>query len=131
MFYKNIISFIFILISVVGFKSCTFENEEDYFGVPECDTLTVNRDTIEVYYNDLTYIFSDVCASCHNSITTYREGIVMDSYENVVSSMNTGKVMPAIQHTGRYKMPDGLPKLKNCEIQRIDVWYKSGMPQSK
>lgn len=128
---RNTFWVVFVTISLFGSKSCTFENEEDYFGIPQCDTLLVDRDTIEVYYNDLTYIFTNVCATCHNSTATYRPGIVMDSYENVVSSINTGKVIPAIQHTGKYKMPYNLPKLQECEIQRIEVWIENGMPESK
>ena len=128
---KNTFWVALIAISLFGSISCTFENEEDYFGEPQCDTLLVNRDTIEVYYNDLTYIFTDVCAVCHNSSATYRDGIVMDSYENVVSSINTEKVIPAIQHTGKYKMPYNLPKLQECEIQRIEVWIENGMLENE
>jgi hypothetical protein len=126
----NILTRIFIsLFFISALYSCTFQNEEDYFGEPICDSTAINRDTLNVYYEELTYIFSDNCASCHNSGFTYRQGIVMDSYENVIKSMNTGKVLPAIKHEGLYKMPNGQPKLSDCEIQKIAVWIENGMPK--
>lgn len=114
-----------------SFISCTFQNEEESFTVPICDSLSVDRDTINVYYQDLTYIFTDVCAQCHNTNFTYRPGINMDSYENVVASMNTGKALPAIKHEGNYKMPYNQPKLSDCEIQKIAIWIEKGMPKEK
>jgi len=128
---KNVIKILTISILASVFVSCTSTNEEDYFEDPVCDSALVDRDTIVVYYDDLTYIFSGICQQCHSPELTYRQGIIMDSYENVVSSINTGKVLPAIMHEGSYKMPNNLPKLSDCEIQKIDVWIERGMPENK
>lgn len=115
-----ILGIIAIYISLFfGFQSCTFQNEEDYFAT--CDTTAV-------VYSDLTYIFIDVCATCHNSISTPRPGIVMDSYENVKKSFETGKVLPALKHEGVYKMPKNRSKLTDCELQKIEAWYNNNMP---
>ncbi len=115
-----------ILLLVILITSCTFNNEEDYFNdanIPEvCDTLVTT-------YDSLAYIFSGICSQCHNSEETPRGGIEMDSYISVKSSINTGLVMPAIKHEGRYKMPYNLPKLSSCEIQRIELWIEDGMPE--
>lgn len=119
--FFGVVSF---LVSVL--TSCTFNNEYDYFGdteVPEvCDTLVTT-------YDSLTYIFTDICSECHNSEYTYRGGIEMDTYISVKSSIETGKVLPAIKHEGDYKMPFELPKLSDCEIQRIELWIEEGMPE--
>jgi hypothetical protein len=54
----------------------------------------------------------------------------MNSYENVKASINTGKVLPAIKHTGPYKMPYGQPMLSDCDIDKIEAWINAGMPEN-
>ena len=103
-------------------SSCTFDNEEDFLKEYGCDTTNL-------VYNDLTYIF-DICATCHNNVDTYRDGIEMDRYQSVKSSIETGLVLPAIKHTGKYNMPDGLPKLSDCNISKIEAWINAGMPEN-
>lgn len=110
-------------------SSCTFKNEEEYFGPAVCDSSLVLRDTVMVDYQNLSYIFTGICAQCHNSIQTPRPAIKMDTYENVVASINTGKVLPAIRHEGKYRMPYNQPKLSDCEIQRIQIWIDRNMPK--
>ncbi len=124
---KNLIQFLLFNIIIISFfsaffSSCTFDNEEDFLEDYICDT-------IDIVYTDLTYIFS-VCATCHSEAFTYRPGIEMDSYESVKSSINTGLVLPAIKHTGPYKMPNGLPKLPDCDIKKIEAWINAGMPEN-
>lgn len=126
----NIFTRFFIsLFFISALYACTFQNEEDYFVEPICDSTAIIRDDLTVNYEDLTYIFTGICASCHNTGLTRSPGIFMDSYENVVKSINTGKVLPAIKHEGRYKMPYDQAKLSDCEIQKIAVWIENGMPK--
>jgi len=116
------------LITIIPFYlfnsiSCTFSNEEDLLENFHCDTTNI-------VYEDLTYIFSDICANCHNSVETFRDGIVMDSYDAVKASINTGKVIPAIEHTGPFKMPYQQPMLSDCDIDKIEAWINAGMPKN-
>lgn len=111
----------FVLFSIY-FSSCTFDNEEELLEGFICDTT-------ELVYDDLTYIFTDICYECHKEGDTYREGIKMDDFENVRSSINTGKVLPAIKHEGPYNMPFNQPKLSDCDIQKIEAWINDGMPE--
>jgi hypothetical protein len=104
-------------------SNCTFENEEEFFVQDTCDTTGIT-------YDSLTYIFSGICANCHNSDFTYRDGIVMDSLEKVRASINTGLVWKAINHEeGVSNMPRGLPKLSDCELKKIRAWIDAGMPE--
>jgi len=124
--YIKILLFLIPLFSVIFFNStsCTFDNEEDLLKNSQCDTTNI-------VYNDLTYIFSDICANCHSETFTYRDGIKMDNYQNVKASINTGKVWPAINHVdGVPPMPNGLPKLSDCELAQIKAWIDSGMPNN-
>lgn len=120
---------IIIVFAFIGIVSCTFDSEEEYFANVPCDSSLIQTDTLMVYYEDLTYIFNGVCQQCHHNTFSYRPGINMQTYESVVESINTGKVLPAIRHESNYKMPQNLPKLSDCEIQRIEVWIKHGMPE--
>ena len=122
-------SSIAILILFITFTcainySCTFDNEEDLLKDYNCDTT-------DIIYSDLTNIFNGICANCHSSTFTLSPGINMDSYSNVKSSINTGLVVPAINHeNGVPPMPQGLPKLSNCDLEKIQAWINLGMPEN-
>lgn len=120
--------FIVFFVSFVSFcliysTSCTFDNEEDLLNNFICDTN-------DIVYSDLTYIFTDICAVCHKEGDTYRLGIEMESYVLVKSSINTGLVLPAINHTGSFKMPFQQAKLPDCDIDKIEAWVNAGMPEN-
>ena len=95
---KSLAVFISVILFFSIMESCTVENEEEYFGESICDSTKVIRDTIEVYYEDLTYIFSGICMTCHNSEFTRKPGILLDTYDNVKATVKTGKLLPAMPH---------------------------------
>lgn len=112
----------FLAIILIN-SSCTFESEEDLAEQTFCDTT-------DIVYSDLTHVFTDICANCHNSSSTFQEGIVMDSYENVVSSINSGPVWEAINHeAGVTPMPYQQEKLPECDLKKIKAWIDNGMPK--
>jgi hypothetical protein len=114
---------ILVILLIIAFPRCTFNNEEEYFGVTECDTVGIT-------YSDLTYIFTDVCASCHFPDNRYNPSIVMDSYNKVKSSFETDLVLPAIKHTGPVKMPPEGYEISDCDIRKIEAWIRDGMPEN-
>lgn len=119
------ISILFVVYWIINSTSCTFLNEEELFKDIECDTINVS-------YSDLTYIFTGICTNCHNEVFSYRDGIMMDSYIRVKSSINTGLVLPAINHAeGVPRMPNGMPKLSTCELDKIKAWINAGMVENK
>lgn len=120
-----------ILLIGSSIFSCTFENEEDYFGV--CEITNENGDTLDFYYSDVKPVFEGICSNCHNSVSTYREGIVLDSYTNVKNTLDnySTKVINAITHKGPFKMPLNQQKLTECEINKILIWFNNDMPENK
>jgi hypothetical protein len=115
----SLLIFLYIITTI----SCTFDNQEDLLEDFECDT-------IGIVYDDLTYIFTGICANCHNESLNYK-GIKMNSYQNVKTSVNTGRVWRAINHEdGIRPMPDGLPKLLECDLNKIGAWINAGMPEN-
>ncbi|NOQ27715.1 MAG: hypothetical protein GQ564_20315 [Bacteroidales bacterium] len=113
----------FVSFGLIYSTSCTFDNEEDLLKNFICDTN-------DIVYNDLTYIFTDICSVCHKEGDTERLGIEMDSYLSVKASMNTGLVLQAINHTGPYKMPFQQAKLSDCDIDKIEAWVNADMPEN-
>lgn len=125
-----------LFVLILLFFSCTFTNEEDYFG--DCDIVDDKGDTVIIVYSDLSPVFEGICASCHYPDNPYRKSIVLNNYLNVVKSFDekvtdteTPKIIQAIKHEGPYKMPFNQAKLTDCEIEMIVIWYKKGMPNSK
>ena len=112
-----------VILFAIATNGCTFNNEEEYFGITECDT-------IDITYTDLTYIFTNVCATCHNVSYPAPNGILMVTYNDVVTSVNSGLVLPAIKQTGSIKMPQGQDKLSDCDISKIEAWINAGMPEN-
>jgi hypothetical protein len=129
LFYRKerffIVIFSFVLYYICYFTSCTYISEEELLKDVPCDTTNIS-------YNDLTYIFSGTCSTCHSTVFTYKPGIVMDTYTGVRTSIQTGLVLPAINHVdGVPPMPSGMPKLTACEINKIEAWVNAGMPENK
>ena len=120
--YLVFIAFI-ACFSLLICTSCTYDNKEELLKDFQCDTSNI-------VYNDLTYIFTGICTTCHNIAYTERDEILMDNYGNVKSSINTGLVLPAIKHVGPNNMPDDLPKLSDCDINKIETWINNGMPEN-
>jgi hypothetical protein len=116
--------YIFTVVMLIFMSTgCTLDNEEEYFSSSPCDTVNVTYQTVRS-------IFINNCAECHNFSSTYREGIELDTYQSTVSSINTGLVIPAIKHTGPYRMPNGQPQLPDCLIKQIDFWIENGLPET-
>ena len=109
---------------ILVLPSCTYNNEEEY-------TEDVTCDTIHVTFNDISYIFTGVCASCHYPNNPFVPGIVLNNYDNVKAAVRTNRVLGAIKHLDGYKpMPFDMPKRSDCEISKIQAWIDQGMPEN-
>jgi hypothetical protein len=64
-------------------------------------------------------------------VSTKKQGIVLDNYDALKSSINTGKPWGAINHFDGFKhMPNNLPKLPQCTINKIGAWIENNMPEN-
>ena len=69
------------------------------------------------------------CASpyCHGN-GNYAGSV--KSYKDVVNFVNTGRVLPALNHeTGFSPMPKGQEKWSNEDISKLESWISQGMPK--
>jgi len=121
---KPIILCLCFLCLLVVFSLCTNDNEEDITETSTCDTINVN-------YNTIAVIFDAYCLNCHNSNKTDKEGIILDSYENLKASItNYDEVLKSIKHeSGVKEMPLFGSKLEDCKIAIIEAWVNKGMPE--
>jgi hypothetical protein len=109
------------LLGAVG--SCTNDNEETLYGKPDIGACDLSQAT---YALTVRPILQQNCYSCHTG--SFASGnIALDDYTNVKTQMDNGKLLGSIKHLpGHRPMPDGGPKLSECNIARITKWYDAG-----
>ncbi len=103
---------------------CQYNNEEDLYGRKEnCDTSNVT------YSQTIKPLLTNNCYSCHSAdrAGSFGEGINLETYSELVSVANSGKLLGALEHLPGYDaMPQGGAKLDDCTIEKIKVWINSG-----
>lgn len=118
--FKVILIIPILFIAYYSFTSCENNSEEHLYG-NDCDTLHLT-------YAKIMHIFKDNCYACHTEAYNNHD-IKTDSYTNLKAAVNTGKLWPAITHTGPYLMPKDQPQLSDCQIAMIGAWIHAGMPE--
>ena len=118
---KALITFNLILTGIIGLQSCYYDSEEDLYPIiTECDTSNVT------YSGTVSPIISDNCISCHGS-TFPQGGVILDNYDDLKTHVDNGRFWGAINHEAGYSpMPQNLPKLPQCELDKIKTWIDNG-----
>ncbi len=121
---KNlIIAFCFTLL----ISSCYYDKESDLYP----STTTTNCDSIKGQFAlEVKPLIDNQCKSCHNGNLT-QGGINLDGYDNVKNATLNGKVLETIRHdNGVSPMPQGTPKLSDCDIKKVTLWKTAGAPNN-
>jgi hypothetical protein len=119
----------FVTIILI-FSSCKKENEETLInkqgGPAACDTSNIQ------YTNNVVAILINNCYECHNRSNGINEaGVNLGIYANVKSLVDNGFIIGVITHAPGYPpMPDGRPKLSDCDINKIKAWINTGAPNN-
>lgn len=117
---KIAIPFVFGL-AILLTTQCTSDNEKEFYGGVDCDTLNVS------YSQVIDPILND-CKSCHFAGSN-GTGVVLATYEGVVTVAENGRLLGAIKHQSGFKaMPQGGGKLSDCSIAKIEAWINKGTP---
>jgi mono/diheme cytochrome c family protein len=67
------------------------------------------------------------CVGCHGDKVS-KGGFNFSTYEGV-TTVKTSRLLSAIKHeTGTLPMPEGAPALSECQINTIQNWVNSGIP---
>jgi hypothetical protein len=103
-------------------SSCVNENEEELYGSRSCDTSNIT------YTESIAPVFATYCNSCHGG-NAPNGNVKTDTYSTLVA--NITRIRGAINHeTGFIAMPQGASKLPVCDLTRIDIWIRLGMPEN-
>lgn len=115
--------------SVCLLGACTSENGEDLaatgaFPAPSCDTAHVT------YALTVAPILKQNCSRCHNS-TFASGGVDMSAYANVRAIAVDGCLIGVVSHApGFPAMPQGAPKLSDCDLGQLRQWVAGGAPNN-
>lgn len=118
-----------LTIGCLLFIACSKSNEQNLQGnnggnTPACDTINMS------YVNNVQPILQSNCYSCHGNAAN-RGGISLDTHAEVSVLANNGKLLGVITHSPGYiPMPQGMPKLSDCNISKIRSWVRAGAPNN-
>lgn len=115
--------FALIVLAMVLITSCTKENEENLqpkINLPVCDTLNM------MYTKDVLPIITLNCYSCHGN-GNLQGGMNLDGYVRLKRQVDNNMLLNVIKHSPGYaQMPQGAPKLSQCDINKIEAWINRG-----
>ena len=121
-YMKRMLIAVIVLVAVFSYSSCYYDKEELLYGNAVCDTTG----TIS-YANQVVPIFQQHCYSCHTG--SFPSGnIQMGTYaaDGVIAA--NGKLYGSISHASGYvPMPQGAPKMTDCQIATVKKWIDEGM----
>ena len=113
---------------MVSVSSCYYDKEELLYGnnnAPCTDTAGAVS-----YAQKVVPVLQQYCYSCH--LGSFPSGnIAMGTYATDKAIAQNGKLYGTINHSAGYvAMPEGMPKLSNCQIAVIKKWIDSGVPNN-
>ena len=116
----------FAILILLSFSSCYNDSQEYlYPSLKVCDTSNV---TYSVCVN---LILDETCRSCHGGNAASGGGIKLNTYEEVMKTVDNGKLLGSIKWLNGYKqMPKGSSKLENIKIETIQKWVDNGAPNN-
>ena len=99
------------------FTSCYYDNEEELY---PCKAGGMS------YSSDITPIIENNCYTCHDQANN-QGGVTLEGYSNLKVYVDNEKLLGAIKHEpGFSEMPQGLPQLGQCSIDKIEAWIDQG-----
>lgn len=121
----------FMAVSSAIIFSCSKESEDQVAPNPPggggggggnnaCDTVNMT------YSNHVKTILQNNCYACHGN-GQVNGGVTLDSYAGVKAVADNGKLIGVITHASGFpQMPQGGPKLSDCNINKIRGWINRG-----
>jgi len=132
MIYKRYsVVVLFLFVFVIFFEGCLYNKADQQY-----PSSGANCDTTNVRYSvEIKAILDANCQPCHYS-TAAISGISLYDY-STISGLATdgqftyGTLLSAVMHEGGApEMPQGGPKLQECDINKIAAWVHDGAPDN-
>lgn len=110
----------FALIIVFIFSRCAYNNEENLYSSNECDTIQVT------YTGSVKGIIQLNCIPCHSTVGN-TGNIKLETYSDLRFYALNGRLLGSISMSPGYKpMPQGAPRLSDCDINKVRKWIDLG-----
>lgn len=120
-FIKSLLGGVAFIILLSYTSGCTSDNEKEFYGGLDCDTLNVK------YSEVIDPILDRNCVSCHFTGSN-GTGVSLQNYADVKVVVDNGRLLGAINHEPGYSpMPQG-GELDDCTISKIEAWVNKGAP---
>ena len=128
---KRSFSFFASLASAVVLFSCSKKSETELTPTPPGGTNT-GCDTVNMKFaTNIKPILQNNCYACHSNANFSISGIKLEEYADLKTHVSDGDVMGTITHAAGYPaMPQGGPKLSDCDINKIKAWIDRGAPNN-
>jgi hypothetical protein len=108
------------ILTLFVLSGCYYDKEDLLYG-GSCDTTNV------AYSTTITSLLNNYgCMGCHVG-SNPSGGINLETYANVKTVVDNGKLYGSITHTTGFKpMPDGAAKMTTCDINKVKTWIDTG-----
>ncbi len=112
---------ILALLSVIlVLNACYYDVEEELYPDTECTTDNMS------YNDDILPIIQLNCYACHDQ-RNQLAGVILEGHAALKTYVDNGKLLGVIRHDpGFPPMPNGAPKLRSCDIEKIESWVNDG-----
>ena len=117
-------------IAIVCLSGCYYDVEEELYPDSQlptaCDTSNVR------YAVEVKNVFDARCNSCHTGVNA-SAGIRLDNHADIKTYLDqTGsRLLSSIEQDGNASsMPQGQPKIPDCEISQVKIWIANGYPEN-
>lgn len=99
-------------------SSCYYDVEEELYPGGGCETANMS------YTNDIIPILTNNgCLGCHGDLAT----LDLTGYQDLKIYADNGALLGSIRHENGYRpMPDNMPKIDQCDIDKIAAWIEQG-----
>ena len=113
---KKLFPFLICILILPGCKKDNLGQEVN----PDCVTTNVS------FSSTISGIINTNCLGCHG-YGNPSGGFSLTTYAGVKAKVDDGRLYGAISHMpGFVPMPDGAPKLSQCDINKIKSWIDAG-----
>jgi len=93
---------------------------------PDCSKVQAS------FSADVLPLMMNSCAiiECHD-MAGHADGIILVNYERIVQAASQVRFLPSMQHVAGFDaMPQFADKLPQHEIDKVQCWIESGMPEN-
>jgi hypothetical protein len=123
------VAFIALLGIIFASGGCYYDNEETLYANNGCDTVDVK------YSTHIVQLLDNNCYECHDNANApvSGNGYSWEGYANDSTYLATSSdvFLSCIKHEVGYPaMPQGAPKLSDCDIRAIEIWIEDGFPNN-